>query len=305
MKLSVIICTHNPREDYLARTLAALAAQTLGHADWELLIIDNRSEVPVAGRFELGWRPDVRIVREEVLGLTPARLCGIREARGDLLVFVDDDNLLDADFLAEARRIADERPWLGAWSGQCRPEFESEPEEWTRRYWGNLAIRQFDRDVWSNLPRLPDTMPCGTGLCVRKAVAAEYLRLNDAGLRRFQLDRSGNSLLSGGDNDLAACACNLGLSVGLASALKLVHIIPDGRLTLDYLARLNEGIAFSSTILDRIWGKAPEPRSASGKLVDQLRLVRLKPPHRQMLQAYYRGRDKALAMLSAGELEGF
>jgi glycosyltransferase involved in cell wall biosynthesis len=304
MKLSVIICTHNPKVDYFSRVLAALAAQSCPHENWELLIVDNRSDVPVAGRFDLAWRPDARIVREEVLGLTPARLRGIREASGDLLVFVDDDNLLDADFLAEARRIADEKPWLGAWSGQCRPEFESEPEDWTRRYWGSLAIREFDRDVWSNLPRLSETMPCGTGLCLRKAVAAEYLRLNDEGLRRFQLDRSGNSLLSGGDNDLAACACNLGLGVGLVQALKLVHIIPASRLTLDYLARLNEGIAFSSVILDRIWGMSTPPRSALGTLADRLRAMRLKPPHRQLLQAACRGRDRALAMLAAGELEG-
>lgn len=300
MKLSVIICTHNPRADYFGRTLAALAAQTLGQDGWELLIIDNRSEMPVAGRFDLAWRPDLRIVREDTLGLTPARLRGIREASGDLLIFVDDDNVLDPDYLEQARRIAKERPWLGAWSGQSRPEFENEPEEWTRRYWGNLAIREFDQDVWSNLPRLADTMPCGTGLCVRKVVAAEYLRLHDSGLRRFQLDRSGSSLLSGGDNDLAACACNVGLGVGLVSALKLVHIIPDNRMTLDYLARLSEGIAFSSTILDQIWGMASTPRSVAGKVADRIRILRLKPPHRQILQAAFLGRDRALAMLSAG-----
>jgi len=303
IELSVIVCTHNPQDEYFARALAALAAQTLGHEAWELLIVDNRSDAPVAGRFDLAWRPDVRIVREEQLGLIPARLRGIREAMGDLLVFVDDDNLLDKDFLEVVRGIADERPWLGAWSGQCRPEFESEPEAWTQRYWGNLAIRQFDRDIWSNLPRLGETMPYGTGLCVRKAVAAEYLRLHDQGLRSFQLDRSGNSLLSGGDNDLAACACNVGLGVGLTSALKLVHIIPSGRLTADYLARLNEGIAFSSTILDWLWDLHAEPRSALGKLADLIRIYRLKPPHREIQRAAYRGRDRALVMLSTGELK--
>ena len=305
MNLSVIICTHNPRSDYLDRTLAALAAQTLAADAWELLIVDNRSDVPVAGRFDLSWRSDVRILREETLGLTPARLRGIREAAGDLLVFVDDDNLLDPDFLEVTLRIANERPWLGSWSGQCRPEFEREPPEWTRRYWGNLALREFDRDVWSNLPRLAETMPCGTGLCLRKEVAAEYLRLNDEGLRAFQLDRSGHSLLSGGDNDLAACACSLGLGVGLVSALKLVHIIPDGRLTEDYLARLSEGIAFSSTVLDHIWGLAVRPRSALGKIADWFRILRVQPPHRQILRAAYRGRDRALAMQAAGELEGY
>jgi GT2 family glycosyltransferase len=304
MNLSVIICTHNPRPDYLARALAALASQTLEHGDWELLVIDNCSEVPVEGRFDFGWRAGVRILREDTLGLTPARLRGIREAQGELLVFVDDDNVLDQDYLETALRIANERPWLGAWSGQSRPEFESEPEEWTRQYWGNLAIREFDRDVWSNLPRLADTMPSGAGLCVRRTVAAVYLRLHDEGVRRFQFDRTGDSLMSGGDNDLAACACTLGFGVAQVSALRLAHLIPAFRVTADYLARLIEGIHFSSAILDHVWGQPTLRRSRLGPLLDTFRIVRLKPPHRQMLRAAFRGRDRALALLVATKLEG-
>jgi hypothetical protein len=36
--VSVIICTHNPRMDYLARALAALKEQTLPKELWELLL---------------------------------------------------------------------------------------------------------------------------------------------------------------------------------------------------------------------------------------------------------------------------
>ena len=44
MNLSVVICTHNQRKDYLQRTLEALKAQTLPPAQWELLLIDNASD---------------------------------------------------------------------------------------------------------------------------------------------------------------------------------------------------------------------------------------------------------------------
>src|ERR1019366_3578427 len=194
--------------------------------------------------------PAARLVREETLGLTPARLHGIRESKSDLLIFVDDDNVLDADFLETALRIAEERPFLGSWSGQCRPGFEEPPPEWTRRYWGNLVIREFDKDVWSNPPRLPQSMPCGAGLCVRRDVALHYLDLHDTGKRSFQFDRTGGALLSGGYNDLATCACDIGLGVGLIASLKLTHLISPERLTVDYISRLAEGIAFSSTLLD-------------------------------------------------------
>jgi glycosyltransferase involved in cell wall biosynthesis len=263
------------------------------------MVIDNRSDQPIAERLGLSWHPAGRIVREEALGLTPARLRGIQESKGHLLIFVDDDNVLDADFLETALRTAEEKSFLGSWSGQCRPGFEEPPPKWTRRYWSNLVIREFDNDVWSNLPRLPDTMPCGAGLCVRRNVALQYLHLHKSGKRAFQLDRTGGSLLSGGDNDLAACACDIGLGVGLIASLKLTHLISPERLTVDYLARLAEGIYYSSTLLDLEYGIQTGQQTALGRTADFLRVMRLRAPHRRILRAAFRGRDRAIRQLIA------
>lgn len=299
--LSVVICAHNPRPAYFTKCLEALRWQTLPASSWELVIVDNRSDAPLADRLDLAWHPGARMVREETLGLTPARLRGIHESTGDLLIFVDDDNVLDADFLETAQRIMEERPFLGSWSGQCRPEFEALPEEWTRRYWGNLCIREFEHDVWSNLPRLADTMPCGAGLCVRREVAISYLHVHESGKRSVQFDRAGTSLMSGGDNDLAVCACALGLGVGLVASLKLTHLIPPGRLTVEYLERLAEGIHYSSALLDSEYGLRTNQRTALGRLADFMRIMRLREPHRRILRAAFRGRDRAIQELAGSQ----
>jgi hypothetical protein len=152
LRLSVVICAHNPKPDLFARTLRALDVQDLPRQDWELLVVDSASASPLGDTLDLSWHGDARIVREDQPGLTRARLRGIREARGELLVFVDDDNILDPDYLRQAQQIAVHRPWLGAWSGSCRPEFQHPPAEWTTRYWGNLVIREVQSDRWSNLP---------------------------------------------------------------------------------------------------------------------------------------------------------
>jgi glycosyltransferase involved in cell wall biosynthesis len=296
---SVIVCTHNPRADYLSRAIDGLRAQTMPTADWELILVDNASAPGKAPAGDLSWHPRARIVREDALGLTPARLRGIREASADLLVFVDDDNVLDPDFLATAHRIALERPFLGSWSGQCRPEFDQPPPDWTRPYWGNLVIREFDRDVWSNLPRLPASMPCGAGLCVRRAVAERYLHLHVSGQRALQLDRTGSSLLSGGDNDLAACACDLGLGLGLVSDLRLTHLIPPERLTADYLARLAEGIFYSAVLIAYLRSSVDELRSYRVRWIERLRVLLKRQPHRRIHAAGLRGRDRGLRFLSS------
>lgn len=298
-KISVITCTHNPRPHYLQATLAGLADQTLPRDQWEFLLVDNASESGRFGQVDLTWHSGGRLIREEKLGLTPARLRGIREAKGELLVFVDDDNVLASDFLVQAWEVFRHRPYLGAWSGQCHPRFDEPPPEWTRRYWGNLVIREFASDRWSNLPRLPETMPCGAGLCVRRAVAERYVQLHEQGLRGFQFDRSGSSLISGGDNDLAACGCDLGLGVGLVAALHLTHLIPPDRLTVAYLSRLAEGISFSSVMLDQLWGITSEPRSVARKAWDFVRFLRLAPPDRVIQRSAVCGAEKARKAIRA------
>jgi glycosyltransferase involved in cell wall biosynthesis len=146
---SVIICTHNPRADYLARVLNSLRDQTLPLQQWELLIIDNASRVPLASSLDISWHPSARHILESELGLSPARQRGIREASADLIIFVDDDNVLDEIYLTEAIKIKQEWPSLGVWgSGYIRGEFEVEPRE-SLRSW--LPVREVTAPRWSNL----------------------------------------------------------------------------------------------------------------------------------------------------------
>src|SRR5262245_51400394 len=146
LNASVIICTHNPRREYLQRVMNGLKSQTLSPRDWELLVIDNASDVPLTpDAWDLSWHPRSRHFREDELGLAPARRRGMREATGDILVFVDDDNILAADYLARAVCIGSEWPMLGVWgSGITSPEFEVEPPAELIDYLGNLALRKND-----------------------------------------------------------------------------------------------------------------------------------------------------------------
>lgn len=300
LDLSVITCSHNPREDYLTQVLAALKNQTLDQQRWEYLFIDNASADQLEARVDLSWQPNARHIREEKLGLTHARLRGIREAAGDILLFVDDDNVLDADYLGQVVRVAREWPRLGAWAGQTRPGFESEPPDWTRRYWSRLVIREFDSDRWSNQPSQADTMPCGAGMCVRKSVADYYADLHANGQRNIIMDRAGDSLVSGGDSDLAICACDIGLGMGLFTSLRLTHLIPAGRLTEDYLARLLEGLAYSGIVLSsfRSSNGHPSGRKLSTSLADLARLLIRDRRERRFFRAVRSGEQKAVQFLN-------
>lgn len=261
--VSTIICTHNPRADYLARVLEALRAQTLRLDQWELLVVDNASQEKLASLWDLSWHPNGRHLREDHLGLTSARLRGITEAKGETLVFVDDDNVLAPNYLQEALQIARDWPLLGAWGGTIKGEFEVEPEPWTQPLLANLGIREFSKPLWSNNPEDWRSQPCGAGMCIRKAVAKSYATQVERQEARRHLDRVGASLSSCGDSDLAQTSCELGKGFGNFPQLVLTHLIPESRVRPDYLIRLMQGITASWIVLRylRFGVLPPQPKA--------------------------------------------
>jgi glycosyltransferase involved in cell wall biosynthesis len=295
IQISVIICTHNPRPDYLRRVLEALKAQTLPKEQWELLVIDNASKEPLAPAFDLPWHPRARHIRENELGLTPARLRGILESEGECLLFVDDDNVIFPDYLAECSRIAKGWPLLGVWGGQQFPEFEGgEPEEaWKREFWTSTL----KRDVWSNNYD-NNTVAIGAGLCIRRQVARKYAELARGDPLRLALDRKASTLNSCGDFDMAFVSCDLGFGTGRFVSLKLNHLMPMHRVSDDYLVRLNEGFGYSQVILAALRGIAPCQPCRVDRIVNFYKRLRLPSLRRRMEIAFETGRARAIAELN-------
>lgn len=299
MKISVVVCTHNPRQDYLRRTLEALEKQSLPKDQWELLLIDNASTEPLDGKWDLSWHPHSRHVREAQLGLTPARLRGISESSAELLVFVDDDNVLFPDYLHECLRISEQWPILGAWGGQQFPEFEggAPAEQWKVDFWTDA----FEKDIWSNNYDRA-AAPIGAGVCIRKTIALEYHKKVRSDSIRALLDRAGAQLLSGGDIDMDYIACDMGLGTGKFVCLKLIHLIPKKRTTDEYLVKLCEGFGFSDVLLAKIRGGNPILPCLSERLFRAYQLFRAKGHKKNITVARKRGHNAAVVFLKSNNL---
>lgn len=261
MKLSVIICTHNPHSGRLQRVLNALASQTLPRAQWELIIVDNCSLPSVKERlaFPAGL-PEPRIIDQPELGLTPARLAGIAAAFSSVLVFVDDDNVLSPDYLEEALKLMESEPRVGAAGGIIEPEYETPPKAWTGPYLNLLGIRDFGNRPMRALVynQVGPWEPIGAGMVIRKEVADYYARIARDPLRR-SLDRRGSSLGSCGDTDMARCAPELGYYLAYQPQLKMTHLIPAFRLKYSYFLRLCRSLKRTGILLDRIRTGRPAP----------------------------------------------
>lgn len=294
--ISVVICTYNPRHDHLDKVIKALMSQTLPMEQWELLLVDNASNQVLSSEIDLSWHPNAHHLREEQLGKTHALLRGIEQAVTETLIIVDDDNVLDTDYLEVALQISKNWPILGAWGGQIRPDFEEPPPDWTKPYWWMLAIREFEQDKWSNLLHSCETVPCGAGMCVRKVVAEKYAGLVSSNPKRANLDPKGKLLLRSGDLDLAFTSCDIGLGTGQFVSLKLTHLIPNNRLQEEYLLKLAEGNGYSGKILESFRNKMSTLLNSSwkNKLLEAYRLWQLAPRDRRFYKAFKRGSALAI-----------
>lgn len=265
MKISVIICTHNPRKDYLQKTLNSIRMQTLHTCDWELLLIDNASQPEV--KLPRSWLDGLqaKLVCEKQIGLTKARLRGISESKGNLLVFVDDDNILQTNYLEKAWGIYNNYSSLGCFgAGNIEPEYEAEPNAEVKPHTCYLALRKNTHDLWSNNPD-DDSVPWGAGLCIRRSVAIQYASIMNSVKSEELLGRNGTNLLSCEDNEISFTACQMQLGKGIFHELKIVHLIDKKRVEKQYIWNLVESISYSrALLLNKYKSYIPEYESVPG-----------------------------------------
>jgi glycosyltransferase involved in cell wall biosynthesis len=303
-ELSVIICSHDPRPEYLQRTLAALKAQTLPQDKWELLLVDNASQPPIAQRHDLSWHSQGRHVPEPALGLTPARLRGIAEARGNWLVFVDDDNVLAPDYLAKVPALAASHPRLAVFgSGMLQPEFEIPPPPELKDLLPMLALRDLAAPRRSNDPWDYAALPFGAGMCVRRETAGQFAVLVEQLKACMVLGRKGGELFSHEDDLFSWAAARAGMEFGVFPELRITHLIGAGRLSQAYFLRLIYYHGFSHWILHYfLAGKTP--RRAG--LIRRLRLI----PHvvrrgvfsGRCQWGWLKGEDRAACLIAENNL---
>lgn len=103
MDATVLICTYNRCESLKATLHSALAQSVPASLEWEVLVVDNNSSdatKDVVHQFTHAHGDRVRYLFEGRQGKSNALNTGIREARGKVIAFLDDDAVADSSWLA-------------------------------------------------------------------------------------------------------------------------------------------------------------------------------------------------------------
>lgn len=257
---TVALCTHS-HADRLTRTLEELRHLRQPERDWELLIIDNGSDdatpALLAGwPWPAGWR--VRVVREARLGLSNARNCAIREAAGDYVIFIDDDETPDPDWLcAFERLIRAHAP--DAFGGRIEVLFEDRRPTWlTDELLGFLGELRRAESVQPLTE--PGTSFHGGNFGFRKAVC-ERIGAFDAMLGRKGTDNTG-----GEEIDFYRRLLEAGCKVWWTPEAVIHHRILASKLNRSYFRDLHFRQGRMEAIRRRGGGSRLPPRYLFGQL---------------------------------------
>src|SRR5262249_22427954 len=135
MHVTVAICTWN-RANLLDQTLARMRELAIPTGTrWELLLVNNNctdatDEVIAKHADAL----PLRRLLETKQGLSHARNCALEHLRGELLIWTDDDVLVDPGWLAAYVDAANATPGAGYFGGPVEPWFEAEPPSDIKRH---------------------------------------------------------------------------------------------------------------------------------------------------------------------------
>ena len=137
--ISVVVCTYN-RADLLQICLDTLVRQDASPGSYEIIVVDNNSTDDtraVVESLQARW-PNMRYVFEQKQGLSHARNCGARAARGDYVAFVDDECKVPQHWLARIQAlIAEHAPVMAG--GPYDPWYRDEKPAWFKDKYASTA----------------------------------------------------------------------------------------------------------------------------------------------------------------------
>ncbi len=239
---SIAICTLN-RGAVLAETLAALP-RLLVSPECELVVIDNGSTdgtSQILSDFLRSTKGNVRALREPRPGLSAARNRAVREARGELLYFLDDDAVPTAGWL-DAYIDVFRQPDVAAAGGPVEPAFDGPLPAWLdQRFLPYLSA--WDRGATS-IDLFYNELPRGANMAFRRA----YFELYGDFLE--QLGRRGASLRSCEEVELCLRLERGGERIVYAPGASVRHRVATGRLDLAWMRSRFAAQGFSEAIID-------------------------------------------------------
>lgn len=238
-QLSIVICTYN-RERYIAESIRSALKQTADKQFYQLIVVNNNSkdrtdDICRALLDEEQLQFDYFIEFNQ--GNSFARNRGIEESKGEIIAFIDDDAMVEHNYVENLLKFYREHLDVDAVGGRIYPRYEEEKANWLSPVLMPL-IAALDM---GNSPR-PfrwGKFPIGANMSFRKQV------FNQIGVFNVELGRIGANLQGGDEKDVFARMRLQNMKIWYCPEVAVHHVIPASRLEVSYIRRMGIGVGES------------------------------------------------------------
>ena len=241
--ISIIVCSYNGASR-LPSTLLHLANQVTSNLSWEIILVDNNSTdgttVSANSLWETSGLSNIPLITimEKRPGVSFARYTGINESIYDYIIFCDDDNWLDCNYIQKAYDIMSSDSELYILGGLNKAVADVPFPAWFKEVehayaCGPQAARDGDAER---------QFITTAGMVIRKNTFSIFEQI---GFESQFTSRKGTELSSGEDSEMCFVALMLGHKIAYTSQLQLQHYMETKRLNWNYFIALTIGHAKS------------------------------------------------------------
>jgi GT2 family glycosyltransferase len=235
---SVVLASYNGA-GHLRRTLDSLVGERLPQDRWEVIAVDNNS---TDDTFDIlrsyGDRLPIVPLRHPVPGKSGAVNKAIEHARGELVIFTDDDIEADPDWLAAMVACAAEHPDYGVFGGRIVPDWERDPSGEPFLRWIPMGSTFAVIDETVSGPCEPDKI-WGPNTAIRRA-------LLDVGIR-YREDIGplpGGLFAMGEDSEIVLRLARAGVKTYRCAEAAVRHLVPASSMTEEWVQRRAERLGY-------------------------------------------------------------
>jgi glycosyltransferase involved in cell wall biosynthesis len=248
--VSIVICTYNGK-DRLGNTLMHIARQKDINFDLEVLLVDNNSSDGTSESALNIWRElgdpfELKIILERRPGTMHARKRGINESTYRYMLYCDDDNWLNPNYVSVAFSIINSQDSIAAVGGLGIIEYEKgfKIPKWVAPYernYGTGTQGKTDGDT-------TDYKGClyTAGAILDRVWLDKLYRM---GFVSSLTGRIGKSLVAGEDTELTYALKLIGGKLYYSSKMHFQHFMPSSRITWNYLKRLYRAFGYAEYII--------------------------------------------------------